>query len=72
MYPKCLQVDVSLAATTEGQVEIIANAACHSVYRGGASVAALTAAAVSALTVYDMCKASSKSTIIEHITLRDA
>lgn len=55
--------------SASGRVDVAVSAASRGVYCVGA--AALTAAAVSALTVYDMCKASSKSTVIEELSLRE-
>ena len=52
---------------TEGGVEIRSEAACTA--RTGIEMEALTAAAVAALTVYDMCKAVDKGMVIEEVRL---
>jgi molybdenum cofactor biosynthesis protein MoaC len=52
---------------TEGGVEIRSEAVCTA--RTGIEMEALTAAAVAALTVYDMCKAVDKGMVIEEIRL---
>jgi len=51
----------------EGAVEIRSEAVCTA--RTGIEMEALTAAAVAALTVYDMCKAVDKGMVIEEIRL---
>lgn len=48
-------------------VDIVSTASCS--YKTGVEMEALTAAAVSALTVYDMCKAVDKDMIISDVTL---
>ena len=60
-------MNVELDASRPGQVHITAQAGASS--GSGLGARLLTAAAVSALTVYDMCKASSKSIVIEEVAL---
>lgn len=59
-------VEVSFALEPDG-VAIEARAACAA--RTGIEMEALTAVAVAALTIYDMCKAADKTMIIENIRL---
>mmetsp|Transcript_32012 Transcript_32012/g.95626 ORF Transcript_32012/g.95626 Transcript_32012/m.95626 type:complete len:140 (+) Transcript_32012:1243-1662(+) len=65
-----LHLDVKLAPSVPGQVLVNASAASHGSECVG--MVAMTAAAVSALTVYDMCKASSKSCVIQELTLSES
>ncbi|OHD73740.1 MAG: molybdenum cofactor biosynthesis protein C [Spirochaetes bacterium RBG_16_67_19] len=60
------QVEVR-CTVTDGGVEIRSEAACTA--RTGIEMEALTAAAVAALTVYDMCKAVDKGMVIEEVRL---
>jgi len=59
-------VEVELALEPDG-VRIEARAACQA--RTGIEMEALTAIAVAALTIYDMCKAVDKGIVIEEIRL---
>ena len=59
-------VDVTLDVTDEG-VEIVASA--ETAARTGVEMEALTAAAVAALTVYDMAKAVDKEMVIDDVKL---
>ncbi len=66
---------MSVSATQEGQVDISATAAATSLEAGLGSrtsamlsASAMTATATAALTVYDMCKASSKSMVIKDLS----
>jgi cyclic pyranopterin phosphate synthase len=59
-------VEVSFAFEPDG-VAIEARAACEA--RTGIEMEALTAVAVAALTIYDMCKAADKTMVIEAIRL---
>jgi cyclic pyranopterin phosphate synthase len=59
-------VDVSLAVEAEG-VEIVASA--ETTAQTGVEMEALTAAAVAALTVYDMAKAIDKEMVVENVRL---
>ena len=60
------KIDVRLTLQADG-VFIEAEAACEA--KTGIEMEALTAVAVAALTVYDMCKAVDKAMIIENIVL---
>jgi len=60
------QVEVR-CTVLEDAVEIRSEAACTA--RTGIEMEALTAAAVAALTVYDMCKAVDKGMVIEEVRL---
>ena len=52
---------------TDDRVRIVASARCR--HTTGVEMEALTAAAVAALTVYDMCKAAGKEMVIESVRL---
>lgn len=72
LIPLCHNIpidSVTVEFDTEGTdaVVIRAKAVCH--YKTGIEMEALTAAAVAALTIYDMCKAVDKGMVIEHIRL---
>jgi cyclic pyranopterin phosphate synthase len=60
------QVDVRCTVLQDA-VEIRSEAVCTA--RTGIEMEALTAAAVAALTIYDMCKAVDKGMVIEEIRL---
>jgi cyclic pyranopterin phosphate synthase len=63
-------VDVEIrVAATKGLVEVVAEASTMA--RTGVEMEALTACAVSALTVYDMAKALERGITIERIALRE-
>lgn len=49
-------------------IDIVAT--CHSDYRTGVEMEAMTACSVAALTIYDMCKAADKGIVIETVRLR--
>ncbi|KAG1664173.1 hypothetical protein FOA52_012254 [Chlamydomonas sp. UWO 241] len=68
-YQQQLQIDVVLSPSAPGRLDIAAHAACHGPH--GVNMVALTCAAVAALTVYDMCKASSKGTVIEDLAVAE-
>jgi len=61
-----VSVDFSLAEQT---VAIRATARCHG--KTGVEMEALTAAAVAALTIYDMCKAVDRTMVVEHVQLEE-
>jgi cyclic pyranopterin phosphate synthase len=61
-------VDVKLSVKTDG-VKIECQAICHG--RTGVEMEALTAVAVAALTIYDMCKAVDKNIVIGEISLKE-
>lgn len=71
LIPLCHNIpidSVEVRCTLQEQgVEIRAEAVCTA--RTGIEMEALTAAAVAALTVYDMCKAVDKSMVIEEVRL---
>jgi len=73
LIPLChpLQIEaVNVKTTVEGSCVLIrTEAKCDG--RTGVEMEAMTAAAVAALTVYDMCKSASKSIVIEHIRLEE-
>lgn len=60
-------VDVKLSAKADS-IQIECRAVCHG--RTGVEMEALTAVAVAALTVYDMCKAVDKNMVIGEISLK--
>ena len=43
---------------------------CHTDYKTGVEMEAMTACSVAALTIYDMCKAADKGIVLENIRLR--
>ncbi len=59
-------VDFSLGERT---VDLRATARCHG--KTGVEMEALTAAAVAALTIYDMCKAVDRAMVIERVQLEE-
>jgi cyclic pyranopterin phosphate synthase len=59
-----VQVDLQVG---EAAVEIVATA--RTTYRTGVEMEAMVAAAVAALTVYDMCKSVDKGIVIERVRL---
>jgi cyclic pyranopterin monophosphate synthase len=71
LIPMCHPIpltDVQIALTqTEMGIQIEATASCFG--RTGVEMEALTAVSVTALTLYDMCKAVDKSMVIEDIKL---
>ena len=70
-----IQVDVQISALIESWVDITATVrkpqrvenTAGGEGASGTSLVAVTAASVAALTVYDMCKASSKDIIIHNL-----
>lgn len=60
-------VTIDFETTTEGKIRIIASAKVHA--KTGVEMEALTAASVSALTIYDMCKAIDRGMSIGPIQL---
>lgn len=60
------QVTIDLAITDDG---VIISSMVKTTGRTGVEMEALTAAAVSALTLYDMCKSTDKGIIIERVAL---
>ena len=62
-------VKVELAAAADGSSAIDITATCKVTAKTGVEMEALTAVAVAALTVYDMCKAADKSMRITDIHL---
>ncbi len=60
-------VDVTLRPSGGERIEITATVRCD--YRTGVEMEAMTAASVSALTVYDMCKAVDRGMVIESVCL---
>jgi cyclic pyranopterin phosphate synthase len=71
LIPLCHQLPLSVvrvnAAVVEGTVEI--TAAAETVAQTGVEMEALVAAAVAALTVYDMAKAIDKAMVVEAVQL---
>ena len=71
LIPLCHNIPIDRVevrcAVTEGGVEIRSEAVCTA--RTGIEMEALTAVAVAALTVYDMCKAVDKGMVIEEVRL---
>lgn len=45
-------------------------ATCHTDYKTGVEMEAMTACSIAALTIYDMCKAADKGIVLETIQLR--
>ena len=67
-FPRMRRNDLAIAAPrTSAAVEVSATATCAG--KTGVEMEALTAAAVSGLTIYDMCKAVSKDIVIERVRL---
>jgi cyclic pyranopterin phosphate synthase len=62
-------VKVELAAAADGSSAIDITATCKVTAKTGVEMEALTAVAIAALTVYDMCKAADKSMRITDIRL---
>jgi cyclic pyranopterin phosphate synthase len=62
-------VDVDLAEASDGASAIDITATCKVTARTGVEMEALTAVAVAALTVYDMCKAADRAMRITDIRL---
>jgi cyclic pyranopterin phosphate synthase len=62
-------VEVHFAWVADDRLRIEARVEC--VARTGVEMEALTAAAVAALTVYDMCKAVDRSMVIENLCLEE-
>ena len=60
-------VDVAFTWTGDGALRVEAQA--RTVAQTGVEMEAMVAAAVAALTIYDMCKAIDKSTVVESIRL---
>jgi len=73
LIPLCHQLPLDKVALDfsieERSILIEARAACQA--RTGVEMEALTAVAVAALTIYDMCKAVDKSMVISEIVLRE-
>ncbi len=71
LIPMChpLQITHSKIDFDVGENEIKIKAEVSAVDRTGVEMEALTAVAVAALTIYDMCKAVDKTTEISHIRL---
>ncbi len=71
LIPMChpLQITHSKIDFDVGENEIKIKAEVGAVDRTGVEMEALTAVAVAALTIYDMCKAVDKTTEISHIRL---
>jgi cyclic pyranopterin phosphate synthase len=71
LIPLCHNIPIDKVevrcAVLESAVEIRTEAVCTA--RTGIEMEALTAAAVAALTVYDMCKAVDKGMVIEEVRL---
>ena len=73
----CPQVDVHMSAAREGRLDITASFpsslatdnSLNSEMSHCGDLSLLTAVAVSALTAYDMCKASSKGMVIRNISI---
>lgn len=73
LIPLCHQVRLD-AVTVDAQLDeprglVRITATAVSTDRTGVEMEALTACAVAALTVYDMCKAVSRDTVVEHVKL---
>lgn len=73
MIPLCHQVRLD-AVTVDARLDedrglVRITATAVSTDRTGVEMESLTACAVAALTVYDMCKAVSRETVIEHVKL---
>jgi cyclic pyranopterin phosphate synthase len=62
-------VKVELEVATDGESAVDISATCKVTAKTGVEMEALTAVAVAALTVYDMCKAADKSMRISDIRL---
>jgi cyclic pyranopterin phosphate synthase len=62
-------VEVSLRATDEATLRIEATVKVEA--RTGVEMEALTAVAVAALTVYDMCKAVDRGIVVDHVRLEE-
>jgi len=71
LIPLCHPLPLSHVDVTvdvrEGAVEIVASA--ETTAQTGVEMEALTAAAIAALTVYDMAKAVDKEMVVEHVKL---
>lgn len=63
------QVEVELTIAGDSAIDVVATARCSG--RTGVEMEAMTACAVAALTVYDMCKSSDRSMSIEYIRLEE-
>jgi len=64
------KVTIDITAFREGnKVGLDVRAACKTTGKTGVEMEALTAASVSALTIYDMCKALDKGIVIESVQL---
>ena len=63
-----VQVDIELDEVSN---KVIINTQCKLEGRTGVEMEALTAAAVAALTIYDMCKAVDREMVIESIRLQE-
>lgn len=73
MIPLCHQIRLDAVTVNawldEGRGLVRITATAVSTDRTGVEMESLTACAVAALTVYDMCKAVSRDTVIEHVKL---
>ncbi len=61
------KIEITFDNNGKDELHIYANAKCT--YKTGIEMEVLTAVSISALTVYDMCKAIDKSMVIEEIRL---
>lgn len=74
LIPLCHPLALSKVAVdfeTEGDSHLLIRAAVTVTGKTGVEMEALTAASVTALTVYDMCKAMDKGMVIESIRLEE-
>lgn len=74
LIPLCHPLALSKVAVdfeTEGDSHLLIRAAVTVTGKTGVEMEALTAASVTALTVYDMCKAMDKGMVIESIQLEE-
>ena len=71
LIPLCHPIPLSVADVhaTLGEDSITLESLVRCTHTTGVEMEALTAVAVAALTVYDMCKAADKGIVIEHVRL---
>jgi cyclic pyranopterin phosphate synthase len=71
LIPLCHPIRLDAVAVDftigERSIDVRAQASAHD--RTGVEMEALTAAAIAALTIYDMCKSADRSMVIEHVRL---
>lgn len=73
LIPMCHSLPLTFAGIDftldEQSLTVTIDATCHSDYKTGVEMEALTACSIAALTIYDMCKAADKGIIIENTRL---